>query len=271
MTCTVPRCDTPTADGIYLCDQAEGDLFTLLGQIPDTLTDAQDTIARLERKGQTTGGSASGHSDGLSIDALDHVITLKKLLESWAQMLREETQEAASEDPAHYLRANLRQITQHDWAGDMLTELTEAHRTVQNLVDTRREVIILRRCGTLLEDGTHCQTQLRLRDKDDEWVKCRNCGSWFAVEAVRRDMARKAKGEPMRAADVRRYLSRVAGQHIQKKDMENWVQNRRLAYVLERVETSARPRRAYFPGDVLHLHLEMRMRRHNGRVAHNDV
>ena len=269
MTCT--HCTAPTADGIYLCDQAEGDLFTLLGQIPDTLTDAQDTIARLERKGQNNGSTTRGHNDGLSIDALDHVIALKKLLESWAQMLREETQEAVSEDPMHYLRANLRQITQHDWAGDMLTELTEAHRTVQNLVDTRREVIILRRCGTLLEDGTHCQAQLRLRDKDDQWVKCHNCGSWFAVEAVRREMARKAKGEPMRAADVRRYLARVAGQHIQKKDMENWVQIGRLGYVLDRVETSARPRRAYFPGDVLHLHMEMRMRRHNGRVAHNDV
>ena len=260
MTCT--HCGGTTADGIYLDDPCEQALWDILGQIPDTLADAQDTIARLERKGQTTGGSASGHSDGISIEALDHVITLKKLLESWAQMLLEETQEAVSEDPARYLRANLRQITQHDWAGDMLTELTEAHRTVQNLVDTRREVIILRRCGTLLEDGTHCQAELRLRDKDDEWVECRNCGSWFAVEAVRREMARKAKGEPMRAAEVRRYLARVAGQHIQKKDMENWVQNGRLGYVLERVETSARPRRAYFPGDVLHLHLEMRMRRH---------
>ena len=269
MTCT--HCEAPTADGIYLCDDGEGSLFALLGQIPDTLTDAQDTIARLERKGQNTGSTTRGHNDGLSIDALDHVIALKKLLESWAQMLREETQEAVSEDPARYLRVNLRQITQHDWAGDMLTELTEAHRTVQNLVDTRREVIILRRCGTLLEDGTHCQTQLRLRDKEDQWVKCHNCGSWFAVEAVRREMARKAKGEPMRAADVRRYLARVAGQHIQKKDMENWVQIGRLGYVLERVETSTRPRRAYFPGDVLHLHLEMRMRRHNGRVACNDV
>lgn len=271
MSCTAPRCDTPTADGIYLCDTAEGDLFALLGQIPDTLADAQDTIARLERKGQNNGSTTRGHNDGISIEALDHVIALKKLLESWAQMLREETQEAVSEDPAHYLRANLRQITQHDWAGDMLTELAAAHRTVQNLVDTRREVIILRRCGTLLEDGTHCQAQLRLHDKDDQWVKCHNCGSWFAVEAVRRDMARKAKGEPMRAAEVRRYLYHVAGQHIQKKDMENWVQNRRLGYVLERVETSARPRRAYFPGDVLHLHMEMRMRRHNGGVAHNAV
>ena len=50
MTCTVPRCDTPTADGIYVCDPHEGSLFTLLGQIPDTLTDAQDTIARLDTR-----------------------------------------------------------------------------------------------------------------------------------------------------------------------------------------------------------------------------
>lgn len=271
MTCTAHHCDTPTADGIHLCETHEQALWDLLGQIPDTLADAQDTIARLERKGKAAGGTSGGHSDGLNVSALDDVLTLKDLMRSWAQMLLEETQEGAGEGPLDYLRARLSEITQQDWAGEMLAELTEAHRTVQNLVDTRREVIILRRCGTLLEDGTHCQTQLRLRDKDDQWVKCHNCGSWFAVEAVRREMARKAKGEPMRAAEVRRYLYHVAGQHIQKKDMENWVQNGRLGYVLERVETSARPRRAYFPGDVLHLHMEMRMRRHNGRVAHNDV
>ena len=269
MTCTVPRCDTPTADGIYVCDMHEGDLFTLLGQIPDTLADAQDTIARLDTR-QNTGRATTTPGTPINLEASERATALQGLLVSWSQMLHEATGEPGDAG-ANYLRANLQHITHHDWAGDMLTELTEAHRTVQNLVDTRREVIILRRCGTLLEDGTHCQTQLRLRDKDDQWVKCHNCGSWFAVEAVRREMARNAKGEPMRAADVRRYLARVAGQHIQKKDMENWVQNRRLGYVLERVETSARPRRAYFPGDVLHLHLEMRMRRHNGRVAHNDV
>ena len=228
-TCT--HCTAPTADGIYLCDQAEGDLFALLGQIPDTLADAQDTIARLERKGQNNGSTARGHNDGLSIEALDHVITLKKLLESWAQMLLEETQEAVSEDPAHYLRANLREIVRHDWAGDMLTELTEAHQSVERAVDTRDEVVILQRCGTLLEDGTHCEAKLKLRDKEQQWVKCPNCGSWFSVDAVRREQALKARGEPMTPKDCR----------------------------------------AYFPGDVLHLHLEMRMRRHNGRVAHNDV
>ena len=59
MTCTVPRCDTPTADGIYLCDTAEGDLFTLLGQIPDTLADAADTVARLDGHATTRGAGTA--------------------------------------------------------------------------------------------------------------------------------------------------------------------------------------------------------------------
>ena len=37
------------ADGIYLDDPCEGELFALLGQIPDTLADAADTVARLDR------------------------------------------------------------------------------------------------------------------------------------------------------------------------------------------------------------------------------
>ena len=261
MTCTVPRCDTPTADGIYVCDPHEGSLFKLLGQIPDTLNDAQDTIARLERKGQTTGGSSNGHNDGLSIDALDHVITLKKLLESWAQMLREETREGTSEDPAHYLRANLREITQHDWAGDMLTELTEAHQSVERAVDTRDEVVILQRCGTLLEDGTHCEAKLKLRDKEQQWVKCPNCGSWFSVEAVRREQALKARGEPMTPKDCRAYLAKQAGAKVKPQDMKNWAYLGHLNYVLERVNTTGRDVRMYFPGDVLRTSRRMNERR----------
>ena len=52
-------------------------------------------------------------------------------------------------------------------AATILDELTEAHRKVENLVDVRRETIILRTCGTLLEDGTHCESKLKLRD----WLK----------------------------------------------------------------------------------------------------
>ena len=205
MTCTVPRCDTPTADGIYVCDPHEGSLFALLGQIPDTLTDAQDTIARLERKGQTTGGSASGHSDGLSIEALDHVITLKKLLESWAQMLREETQEAVSEDPAHYLRANLRQIAQHDWAGDMLAELDRAHRRVVACVDVPPDSVVIGKCEGMDDDGELCAgtivADMILVDPDEPEGKkepanarCKKCRGRFDADAIMSANVERAEG-----------------------------------------------------------------------------
>ena len=66
MTCT--HCTAPTADGIYLCDDGERTLFTLLGQIPDTLADAQDTIARLDTR-QNTGRAGSTPGTPINLEA----------------------------------------------------------------------------------------------------------------------------------------------------------------------------------------------------------
>ena len=203
MTCT--HCGGTTADGIYLDDPCEQALWDILGQIPDTLADAQDTIARLERKGQTTGGSASGHSDGLSIDALDHVIALKKLLESWAQMLREETQEAVSEDPSRYLRANLRQITQHDWAGDMLAELDRAHRRLVAAVDVPPDSVVIGKCEGVDEGGELCAgtivADMILVDPDEPEGKkepanarCKKCRGRFDADAIMSANVERAEG-----------------------------------------------------------------------------
>lgn len=259
MTCT--KCGGTTADGIYLDERCQDTLWSLLSQIPDTLTDAEDTVARLDRKAATRASNSSAASSGLNVEVMSDVLDLQGLIGSWAQMLLEDVQEGAGEQPLHYLRARMDAIITRDWAGEMLDELTAAHRKVSSAVDVRRETIILRTCGTLLEDGTHCEGQVKLGYREEEWARCRVCGSWFSVEAVRREQAQRIKGEPMRAADVRRYLSQTARVQVEKKDMENWIQLGRLTYVLERVETGKRPRRAYFPGDVLRLHLEMRDRR----------
>lgn len=145
MTCTVPRCDTPTADGIYLCDQAEGDLFTLLGQIPDTLADAQDTIARLDTR-QNSGRASATPGTPINLEASERVTELNGLLVSWSQMLHEATGEPGDAG-ANYLRANLREIVRHDWAGDMLSELQAAHGHVLRCLDTPPDHLDLGQCG----------------------------------------------------------------------------------------------------------------------------
>ena len=72
MTCTATACATPTPDGLHLCDPHEGELFALLGQSPDTLADADDTVARLDghattarQTTTTTTGAAPGLPGGL--------------------------------------------------------------------------------------------------------------------------------------------------------------------------------------------------------------
>ena len=48
MTCT--HCQAETADGMYLCEEGEAALWDILGRIPDTLAEAETTIARLDSK-----------------------------------------------------------------------------------------------------------------------------------------------------------------------------------------------------------------------------
>ena len=145
MTCTVPHCDTPTADGIHVCDPHEGSLFALLGQIPDTLADAQDTIARLDTR-QNSGRASTTPGTPINLEASERVTALHGLLVSWSQMLHEATGEPG-DTGANYLRANLREIVRHDWAGDMLSELQAAHGHVLRCLDTPPDHLDLGQCG----------------------------------------------------------------------------------------------------------------------------
>ena len=143
MTCT--HCGGTTADGIYLDDPCEQALWDLLGQIPDTLTDAQDTIARLDTR-QNTGRASATPGTPINLEASERVTELNGLLVSWSQMLHEATGEPGDAG-AHYLRANLREIVRHDWAGDMLSELQAAHGHVLRCLDTPPDHLDLGQCG----------------------------------------------------------------------------------------------------------------------------
>ena len=68
MTCT--HCEAPTADGIYLCDDGEGSLFALLGQIPDTLADAGAV-----RRNQPVKVLGTGELGGIKVDVSAHAFS----------------------------------------------------------------------------------------------------------------------------------------------------------------------------------------------------
>ena len=203
MTCTVPHCDTPTADGIYVCDMHEGDLFTLLGQIPDTLADAQDTIARLDTR-QNSGRSTSTPGAPINLEASERATALQGLLVSWSQMLHEATGEPGDAG-ANYLRANLQHITHHDWAGDMLAELDRAHRRVVACVDVPPDSVVIGKCEGMDDDGELCAgtivADMILVDPDEPEGKkepanarCKKCRGRFDADAIMSANVERAEG-----------------------------------------------------------------------------
>ena len=214
MTCTVPRCDTPTADGIHLCDPHEGSLFTLLGQIPDTLTDARDTIARLDTR-QNTGRASTTPGTPINLEASERVTELNGLLVSWSQMLHEATGEPGDAG-AHYLRANLREITRHDWAGDMLDELQRAHRRVIQAIDTAPD---WRTYGPCHIEG--CTGLIRGK-VGDVLARCRTCHEPYDATELMRTAIVNSWDKP---APLKRVIKamELAGFPVARTTMRDWV------------------------------------------------
>lgn len=72
---------------------------------------------------------------------------------------------------------------------------------------------------------------------------------------------RDAQGEPKPPKECRTWLWEKAGIQVTAKDIENWVYHKHLSYVLERVTTTEKPKRIYFPGEVFKVHSRMQERR----------
>lgn len=137
---TCQTCHAPTADGIALCDAHADDLRRLLEHIPDTLAESVTTTARMDRIGQTIGGS-SAPADGVNAECMDRAAELRGLLFSWARCLLDEADERGvavgryGEDYARLLLDHVALIRCSSWAGDCLDELTRAHRRLVQAVD----------------------------------------------------------------------------------------------------------------------------------------
>ena len=213
MTCTVPRCDTPTADGIHLCDPHEGSLFKLLGQIPDTLTDAQDTIARLDTR-QNSGRASTTPGTPINLEASERASELNGLLVSWSRMLHEATGEPGDAG-ADYLRANLREIVRHDWAGDMLDELQRAHRRLVQAIDTAPD---WRTYGPCHIDG--CPGLIRGK-VGDVLARCRVCHEPYDATELMRTAIINSWDKP---APLKRVVQamELAGFPVARTTMRDW-------------------------------------------------
>ena len=160
MTCQT--CTAPT-DSTYLCHRCAADLTSVLEQVPDALATVQDTVARLDRVGTSSGRGTERSRPPVNLDALEHQTHLTELVHSWARMVLEsETRDDLRDvEPATYLRISMHLIVAQDYAGEMHAELKDALRKVVRAADLPGDPVWLGRCAVTYDDGTKCTGEIR--------------------------------------------------------------------------------------------------------------
>ena len=218
MICTT--CDAETADGIYLCERHEKELWDLLGRIPETLADARDTVARLDAR-RDVGRSGSTPGAPVNLEASERVTALHELLVSWSRMLHEQTG-AEGDAGAEYLRANLRAIVGRDWAGDCLDELSRAHRRVVACVDVPPDY---RTYGPCQIEG--CAGLIR-GQVGDVLARCRVCGEPYDATELMRIAIANSWDKPAPLTAVVRALNE-AGVNLNYRTVQSWANRGKIA------------------------------------------
>ena len=218
MICTT--CQAETADGIYLCERHEKDLWDLLGRIPETLADARDTVARLDAR-RDVGRSGSTPGTPVNLEASERVTALHELLVSWSRMLHEQTG-AEGDAGAEYLRANLRTIVGSDWAGDCLDELQRAHRRLVACVDVPPDY---RTYGPCHIEG--CAGLIRGK-AGDVLARCRACGEPYDATELMRIAIANSWDKPAPLTTVVRALN-GAGVNLNYRTVQSWANRGKIA------------------------------------------
>lgn len=256
MNCTY--CQAETATGICLCQRCTLRLEDVLGQIPDALEVAEDTIAKVSRTGGS-GVASSGAAESVEPINLDTAEKRRALWEAAVSNARLVLEHDTSDDlrgvePVVYLQMSVDLIRGQDFAGELLDELEAATRKLWSAVDRRPDVIMLGQCG-VVHEGVPCPGALRAHKKDIE-ARCRVCGSTSNVEELRKDRAANAWEHFAPLAEVVKAV-RTAGYLVNPKSAQRWAKQGDLSVIRYRDDGVA----LYSPGQVVDAHQRMKTRR----------
>lgn len=240
--CTEPDCWRLTS--LYLCTGCILELDDLIKEawVLAPMLDGPIRQTSVTKGPGAGGGGVAGSKPPVSLDAL--------LLQAWLRQLPISAHAEAMENPTagrtlFMARIWVKQAADLVWGPEDL----RVYGTCDVPIDEHAD-----------EEPVRCEGKLTA-SPDALTVKCQECGEVHNVAELLAGISVKVRGEPMAPRAVREYLQRMARAFIKKKDFENWVQLGRLPYVLDRVTTTARPPRLYYPGDVLTVFEDMRERR----------
>lgn len=241
MECTSHECGNPS--DLYLCVQCVRDLQAWIDKVPEIRAMLFTTMAKLDNVAPKRGEGANGMSKEPAGPVRDHAMDKRYALAMW--------QGLDAEQLAHDQHAG-------GFQGMLEAMIEDAHK----IVDIPHETVVYGPCQADTPTGK-CEADLK-GDPESDTVTCGQCGTAHKVDEVIQSRTERMKGEPLPPKEVCEYVHRTAKAFVTRKDIKNWVQHGHLKYVLDRVTTTTRPTRAYYPGDVLKTYLRMNDRKRYG-------
>ena len=246
MNCT--HCQAQTPEGITLCHNCTTQLEQILNTLPDLLLEAETTMARMDRIGQSHGGNTRTR-EGINLEALDRVREVQALLTSWAQMIFDTCDAQGTRirnglSSVEILKEHMPIIRTHDWAADCLNELNKAHHRLCACIDTPPNN---RTYGTCLEP--ECNGTIR-GHVGHKTARCKECGFTYPAAQLLAMRLADAHEHPAPLATIIRALD-AADTPIKLKTAKTWVERGKLKpvahdergvnlYTLEQLDTLRR-------------------------------
>jgi hypothetical protein len=236
--CTTRDCGNPTS--LYLCGRCRDDLQAWIDKIPALYDDLFTTMAKLDNT--TPQSEGGGSSPTAQLPLRPGAMEARHALLPWIFQNAERL--AHNEDAATYVHT-VRALVEHG----------------EKIIDTPAELFTHGPCGTDLPDGTKCATVIRAAP-DATWANCETCEAPINITERKTKRLEDAKIlEPLPAKAAREWVKRNTGLTVKTGDFLNWVKTDKLRYVHERVVTTDKPTRVYFPHEVYRVTVNMLARR----------
>lgn len=231
--CTTDDCGNRTST--YLCGRCVDDLAAWIGKVPALRAELFVTMARLDNV-RPAGGGGGGKTEAPT--AVNHgAMEVRQALAIW------EGQDA-------------QELAKDKLSGGFQSLLEELIKKAERIIDLPTQQIVYGPCQAPTQTG-ECEYELKAAP-EKESITCRSCGTTHEVTEIIKSRTKRTRGNPLPPKEVREYLMRTTRTFVTKKDIENWVMHGHIKYVLDRVTTTTKPPRIYYPGDVLATHYRMK-------------
>ncbi len=265
-------CQADVTNGLALCARCQHTLVVALVNVAAFYTDALRIQPGQRVRVRSTYKSTPPPPVAVSFDPVT-VATgyVDAIVIGWVRNLQDD-RPGIDEPPADVARAcawlerHVLSIVTLDWAAEMLREMRDCERKLQDLIDRSDTGWYAGVCGNeigrqVVDDEGEVVTVTCPRNlygtMGTSWVRCPECGRTWDSEQRREVMMREARDESAPVSVIARAVVGLLDTEVSVQRLTNridqWVTREKLRSMGVRVLADGKPHRVYRIGDVFDL------------------